>query len=56
MSKIEQRLGNKEQMDNDPRGGWREKRGRGKQRDTNRGLMGMDNGVGLTVGVGESEG
>ena len=47
MSKIEQRLGNKEQMVSDQRevgrgitGG---RRGRGKKRNMNRGLMGMDN-------------
>ena len=31
----------------------REKRGKGKQRNMNRGLMGTDNEGGLTVGVGE---
>ena len=30
MSKIEQRLGNKEKMDNDPRGGQRERKGKGQ--------------------------
>ena len=30
-------------------------RGRAKQRNMNRGLMGMDNGEGLTVGVREME-
>ena len=30
------------------------KRGRGKKRNMNRGLMGMDNGRGLTVRVGET--
>ena len=46
MSKIEQRHGNKEQTDGDQRGQGMgitgERRGRGKQRNMNKGLMGMD--------------
>ena len=33
-----------------------ERSGRGKQKNTNRGLMGTDNGRGLTVGVGDGQG
>ena len=47
MSKIEQRLGNKEQTDGDQRGQGMgitgERRGRGKQRNMNKGLTGRDN-------------
>ena len=47
-AKQNQRLGNKKQSDSDQRGTGRgttgERRGRDKQWDTNRGLMGIDNG------------
>ena len=45
-------------MNSDQRGYRRrimgERRGRSKQRNMNRGLMGMNNARGLTVGVGET--
>ena len=57
---MNQRLGNKEQTDSDQRGeeGSRimgERKGRGKQRNRNRGLTGMDCGSG-GHGVGEING
>ena len=55
MRKYNQRLGNKEQTDSDQRGGrkgitW-ERSGRRNKRNKNRGLMGMNNGSCLTVGL-----
>ena len=48
-AKYKQRHGNKEQTDSGEQGRGRritgERRGRGKSRNMNRGLIGMDNGV-----------
>ena len=59
MRKYNQRLGNKVQTDSDQRGGrkgitWK-RSGRRKQRNTNTGLMGMNNGSRLTVRLEEDE-
>ena len=44
-------------MDSDQKGAWewgnREKRGRGKQSNTNTGLMGMNNGRAIDCGSGK---